>query len=198
MRIPKEQIFVNDITNKQFLQISNLPGNITNYNFLLSQKEFMQIIKNGGEVKLHSTEWVNKSSGRGQIELIINDGKHVKKYSYPYWFPFTPYDMVFPRLFPWATFAVDKDFYFEDDMNSWRELHCYYDKEVNEWINVGDTFEEFRSKLKPIRGILANCGEIAEYMLVLGLNDLGNSFLLINEFVSNEQVYALTRPKEDF
>ena len=197
VRVPVGQLFFNNETNDEFLNISNLPENIINYNFLLSQKEFMQIINNGGSVKLHSTEWVNKSSGRGQTELIVNSGNEEKKYSYPYWFPFTPYDMVFPRLFPWATFSVDEDFYDEHDRNLWRDLHCYYDKEDNEWINVGDTFEEFRSKLKPIRGVLAACGEVSEYMLVLGLNDLGSSFLLVNEFVSKEQAYSLTRPESD-
>lgn len=76
----------------------------------------MQIIQDGGEIKLHSMEWVNKSSGRGDMELIVDDGKSIRKYSYPYWFPFTPYTEVFPRLFPWANFEADKDFFVERDM----------------------------------------------------------------------------------
>ena len=43
----------------------------------------MQIIQDGGEVKLHSTEWINKSSGRGETKLIINDGKKSKKLPIP-------------------------------------------------------------------------------------------------------------------
>lgn len=70
----------------------------------------MQIIQNGGQIKLHSMEWIHKSSGRGNTELIVNDGKTIQKYSYPYWFPFTPYTMVFPQLFPWANFSADEDF----------------------------------------------------------------------------------------
>lgn len=156
----------------------------------------MQIIKDGGSVKLHSTEWVNKSSGRGETELIVDDEKNIKKYLYPYWFPFTPYTEVFPRLFPWADFSVDEDYYEGDDESSWRESHCYYDKEDDEWLIVGDTFEEYRRKLNPIRSI-DHSGEVAEYMLVLSLNKLGRSFLAVNEFVSQNQVYAGTRPKED-
>ena len=71
----------------------------------------MLIIQNGGEIKLHSSEWVNKSSGRGETELIVDDGKTIQKYSYPYWFPYTPYKMVFPRLFPWANFSADEEFF---------------------------------------------------------------------------------------
>lgn len=196
VKVPLAQIFLNDSSNKKLLSFTNLPEHIVNYNFLLSQKEFMQIIKDGGSVKLHSTEWVNKSSGRGKTELIVDDGKSIKKYLYPYWFPFTPYTEVFPRLFPWADFSVDEDYYEEDDESSWREFHCYYDKEDDNWLVVGDTFEEYRRKLNSIRSI-DHSGEVAEYMLILSLNKLGRSFLTVNEFVSQNQVYAGTRPKED-
>ena len=70
----------------------------------------------------------------------------------------------------------------------------YYDKEDDEWLIVGYGFEEYRQKLSPMRSI-DHAGEVAEYMLVLSLNDLGESFLRVNEFVSQTQVYAGTRPK---
>ena len=196
VKVPLAQIFLNDSSNEKLLSFTNLPEHIVNYNFLLSQKEFMQIIKDGGSVKLHSTEWVNKSSGKGKTELIVDDGKSIKKYLYPYWFPFTPYTEVFPRLFPWADFSVDEDYYEEDDESSWREYHCYYDKEDDNWLVVGDTFEEYCRKLDSIRSI-DHSGEVAEYMLELSLNKLGRSFLTVNEFVSQNQVYADTRPKEN-
>lgn len=102
--------------------------------------------------------------------------------------------MVFPRLFPWADFTADEDFFEEDDKNLWREYHCYYDKEDHEWVLVGDTFEEFRRKLDPMRSI-NHSGEVAEYMMKLSLNELGKSFLNIDKFVSQNQPYADTRPK---
>lgn len=110
VKVPLTQVFLDDLSNKKLISFTNLPEHITNYNFLISQKKFMQIIQDGGEIKLHSTEWVNKSSGRGDTELIVDDGKSIEKYSYPYWFPFTPYTEVFPRLFPWANFSADEDF----------------------------------------------------------------------------------------
>lgn len=194
VKAPLIQIFLNDFSNDLLLSFTNLPEHIINYNFLLSQKEFMQIIHDGGEIKLHSSEWVNKSSGKGETELIVDDGKCIKKYSYPYWFPFTSYTEVFPRLFPWANFSADEDYYEDYDEALWREYHCYYDKEDDEWLIVGDTFDEYRKKLDPLRSI-DHSGEVAEYMLVLSLNDLGRSFLKVNEFVSQIQVYAETRPK---
>ena len=196
VKVPLGQVFLNDLSNEKLLSFTNLPQHITNYNFLLSQKKFMQIIQDGGIVKLHSMEWVNKSSGRGETELIVDDGKTIQKYLYPYWFPFTPYSMVFPRLFPWANFSADEDFFAERDETLWREYHCYYDNEDDEWINVGDSFEEFRRKLDPMRSI-DHSGEVAEYMLVLSLNELGRAFLNVDKFVSQNQPYIKVRPKEE-
>ena len=39
-------------------------------------------------------------------------------------------------------------------------------------IVLGDTFEEFRKKLNPMRSI-DHAGEVAEYMMILTLNELG-------------------------
>ncbi len=196
VKVPLKQVFLDDESNNQLLSYTNLPEHTTNYNFLLSQKKFMQIIQNGGTIRLHSKEWVNKSSGRGSTELLIDEGNGEKKIIYPYWFPFTLYTDVFPRLFPWASFTVDEDFYEESDKSAWLDLHCYYDKEEDKWINVGSSFEEFRKKLDPMRGI-DRAGEVAEYMFILGLNELGRSFLNVDRYVSLPRPYVDARPKTE-
>ena len=196
VNVPINQVFLDDISNELLLTFTNLPEHMTNYNFLLSQKKFMQIIKDGGIVKLHSEEWVNKCSGKGKTELIVDDGNTVMTYSYPYWFPFTPYTEVFPKLFPWAHFSIDEEFYEEDDLTLWRDLHCYYDKEIDDWVVVGKSFEEFRKSLPAIRGV-DHSGEVAEYMLILSLNDLGESFLTVDGYVSQIRPYAEARPEGD-
>ena len=196
VKVPLHQIFLDAASNEKLLSFTNLPEHIVNYNFLLSQKKFMQIIQNGGTVKLHSYEWVNKSSGRGDTELIVENENSVEKYSYPYWFPFTPYTEVFPRLFPWADFSADKNFFEEDDESHWRDLHCFYDREEDKLLCVGDTFDEFRKKLNPMRSI-NHSGEVAEYMMILSLNDLGRAFLAVDDFVSKSQPYSGARPDEE-
>lgn len=196
VKVPVNQVFLDEKSNDTLLTYTNLPEHIRNYNFLLSQKKYMQIIQDGGTVKLHSEEWVNKSSGRGTIKLIVDDGKCIKDYTYTYWFPRTPYPIVFKNLFPWADFSVDLGFIEESDIALWHRLHCYYDKDEGEWITVGDSFEEFREKLDSMRYI-DHAGEVAEYMLQLKLNELGKSFLNVDKYVSQNRPYVDTRPKED-
>lgn len=195
VKVPKKQVFLDKKSNEELLSLTNLPEHVTNYNFLLSQKVFMQIIAEGGQVKLHAYEWVNKSSGKGNIELIVDYEGNSKKYSYPYWFPMTPYTEVFPRLFPWAKFLADEEFYDEYDKCMWQEYHCYRDEEDNILV-VGDSYEKFKRRLNPMRSI-DHCGEVAEYQLILELNNLGKSFLEVNEYVSHNQIYTSTRPVED-
>lgn len=194
VKAPMNQVFLDEQSNKRLLSYTNLPQHIQNYNFLLSQKKFMEIIQNGGEVKLHSTEWVNKSSGKGDTKLIVNDGQETKEYTYPYWFPYTDYTDVFPRLFPWADFSIDEEFFEDSDYELWEQYHCHYDKEMDEWLVVGDTFEEFRQKLNPMR-FIDHAGEVAEYMFVLSLNELGKSFLNLEQFISEDRPYAKARPE---
>ena len=195
VKVPINQVFLDDASERELLDFSNLPEHITNYNFLSSQKMFMQIIEEGGSVKLHSKEWVNKTSGRGETELIVDDGTDIKSYSYPYWFPYTCYTDVFPRLFPWADFRADPDFYYDEDLELWHQLHCHYERGTG-WVQVGDSFIEFRSKLDPMRSVNYS-GELAEYMLELSLNELGESFLLLDDYLSKERPYTKIRPEEE-
>jgi len=195
VKVPLSQIFLDKSSNKKLLEFTNLPVHVTNYNFLLSQKKFMQVIQSGGTVELRSTEWVNKSSGKGDTVLVIDDGIKVREYEYPYWFPYTPYTLVFPKLFPWADFHANEGFFEEYDESDWKEYHCFFDKEDGVWLNVGDSFEEYREKLSPMRSINYS-GEVAEYRMFLSLNALGKSFLKVEEFVSTPKVYVDARDSE--
>ena len=39
--------------------------------------------------------------------------------------------------------------------------------------------------------------EVAEYMLILSLNELGKSFLTIDNYVTQSQVYVSARPQNN-
>ena len=197
--VPLTQVFLDGGSHRLLLNLNDLPQHALNYNFLQSQKYFMQVIERGGVVKLHAKEWVNKTSGRGSIRLLVDesDDGNSREYIYPYWFPFTSYSDVFDRLFPWADFTVDHDFYEDDDLQLWQQYECFYDGESGEWLQVGDSFEEFRrvlDSLNPMRSI-DHGGELAEFMLNLQLNDLGRSFLAVDNYLMRESLYSKARPK---
>lgn len=194
--VPKSQVFLDDESITELKHFSSLPEFIVNFNFLYSQLEFMKIIDSGGIVKLHATEWVNKSIGRGTIKLIVDNQDEIEEYNYPYWFPFALYTDVFKKLFPWAEFTADDEFYEDDDLQKWRVDNCNYDKETDKWECYGVSFSEFRKTLDPIRAI-DHIGEVDEYMLILSLNELGRSFLYVENFISKPQSYADARPNKE-
>lgn len=69
-------------------------------------------------------------------------------------------------------------------------------RKIKKWLIVGDTFEKFQKKLNPMRSINYS-GEMAEYMLNLSINELGKSFLTIDDYISQAQPYAKAVPKEE-
>jgi hypothetical protein len=101
--------------------------------------------------------------------------------------------MVFPKLFLHA----NEEFFKEYDESNWKEYHCFFDKEDGVWLNVGDSFEEYKERLSPMRSVNYS-GEVAEYRMFLSLNALGKSFLRVEEFVSTPKVYADARDSEKY
>lgn len=68
-------------------------------------------------------------------------------------------------------------------------------READEWINIGESFDDYRRGLDPMRSI-DHSGEVAEYMLKLSLNELGRSFLAVDNYVSQNHPYTNVRPKK--
>ncbi|WP_294496087.1 DUF4365 domain-containing protein [uncultured Ruminobacter sp.] len=187
--VPEKQVFLDDFSNDILKKYTNLPNYITNYNFLLSQKIFMEIIESGGLVKLHAKEWIHKTLGIRNVDLIVEHLGKIETYSYPYYFPYDSGEVVFQRLFPWADFSIDEEYYENSDYEQWLESENYYDDEEGKYFVIGDSFEEYRSSLPPIRGI-DHCGEVSEFMLIMGLNDLGKSFLTVDRYTSMSRPYS--------
>lgn len=195
VKVPLSQIFIDEQSNQSLLEYSNRYARNDNYSFLKSHKDFMQVIANGGSVQLKSREWINKSSGRGEISLIVDIEDKTEEYIMPYWFPFTPYKDVFVRLFPWANFSANKDFYYDDDYSNWLQNHCHYDSEDDKYYEYGISFEEYVNELPTFRYI-CHAGEVGEYLLDMTLNELGEAFLMVDNFITSKIPYTDTRPKK--
>jgi len=165
--------------------IRKLPDYIYNYNYMLTQLPFIQRIKEGYNVILHSEEWINKSSGRGHIYLEISKKDEIEEYHWNYWFPFQPYQDVFKRLFPWANFTVDEDFVHDFEKDDFMETNFYR-------IIMGKTpysFDEYKRQLPMIRGVIKG-GELATYKIHLSVNEFGEAFYLTHKELMDINVYT--------
>lgn len=168
--------YLNDVA----LRLVNLPNALYNYNYMLTQLPFMEAIKNGKDIILDSEEWINKSSGRGTIKITINDDNISEIYEWGYYFPFTSYAKVFRRLFPWAKFLIDEDFFEGEEI---------YSADSGSIISTGCLSHiHHDNENGDIIGIL-RAGEVAFYKFYLELNDFGKNFLNVNAILPNLEVY---------
>lgn len=55
------------------------------------------------------------------------------------------------------------------------------------------SIEEWMQNAENIRPYCVGAGEVAFYQLVLELNDIGKSFLMLDDFISNSHFYKLNK-----
>lgn len=154
-------------------------------NALRADRSWMTLLQEGGAVWLDVEEWVNKTSGRGAISLLsepARDGGRLER-SRDVYLGLLGYEQALPLLFPWAHLAVDEDLYTEHEEQLWELEEGHYDSEEGRTVMLGSPFEEWR-ELRGLNGIRAyqiEADELARWHLTLSLNELGRSFLALDE-----------------
>ena len=176
MTVPREQVL--GASSRDAL-LSITPGRTDPGTVLTLAVPLMRHVNEGGRVVVEASEWINKSSGRGSIHVVMEhaDGS-TTPYDWPHvYFPYQSYEDVLAKLFPWAEFHVDEDFY-EDYERSLYEAECgCWDSEDNRYLFFTEEWEEWRSGLPRFRPYRTVSGEVALYRLGMSLNDVGRSFL---------------------
>lgn len=186
--VPKEQI----LDKTALHHLKNIAENTTDYerrlNLLVLARAWMEELLNGNRVILTSDEWINKTSGRGSINLKVveeNTGYEKIVQSWPMvFFPFTSYEDLFPELFPWANISVDEEFYEEYEEDEFLIDNAVWDNEDGNYIVFGD-YGEWKGRKPKIRPYTIHSGEVASYQLSLDLNEIGRSFLLLDNYLRN-------------
>jgi hypothetical protein len=171
-------------------QLQELAGDdpyILRLNRLRSERTWMQLLRDGGTVYLLAEEWVNKTSGRGTIRLIgtPTDGGASVERERLIFAGLQPYSQVLPALFPWGDLEIDEETYQPWEEDQWTEEVGIYDSEEGGYIGWVEGFEEWRAsrfgdQLRPYRN---EAGEVDYWRLRLRLNELGLSFLRVDEYL---------------
>lgn len=183
--------------------LQKISDNLTEYerrlNSLVLAKTWMKEIHNGNRVILESDEWINKCSGQGSFKLkIINSNTMEEKIAINWpmvFFPMQSYESVFEKVFPWAEISIDEDFYEDYDEERFKEEECPYDNETGEYIFIEEFHDEWEERQPDVRAYANSAGEVDHYRLELQLNDLGMTFLKLDEYLESERFYTIS--KED-
>jgi hypothetical protein len=140
----------------------------------LALSKYLMILADDGELILEVLEWVNKSSGRGEFILkrVDYDANETVLSEKTIWgFGLRPYDRVIRELFPWAEIEVDYDFY---DMHE--------DRNFVMAARDGKKIYPYENRV----------GEVDAYRLKLDLNEIGRSFLIMDQFLNEGRMYNIT------
>lgn len=173
IEIPTDQEI---ITHKK--DLVKIAENVSPYqrkkNSMLVAKDWMILARSGNELILEVSEWVNKSSGRGEFCLYYNNDngdKEILLEKSLWGFEVQTYETVIKRLFPWADIEIDRDYYCEDCDSD------YYEQ-----------YDEVGAK-EGIYPYTIASGEVAYYRLRLSLNEIGQAFLLLDDFFREDEFF---------
>lgn len=161
---------------------------------LALDRPWMKRLADGERVVLDIEEWINKSSGRGSISLGIDneDGKDPTALAnWSVLLGLRPYEDALPKLFPWADLSLHEATYDNADHQQY-EVECsIYDEGDRLFTEHFDDWMKSR-RLSDLRPYANEMGEIDLWRLQLTLNDLGQAFLIVDEFVSQDRPLLLT------
>jgi hypothetical protein len=142
---------------------------------------WMELLDAGDRLFLEAEEWVNKTSGRGSLRLVVEDerGERTER-EWPWVFlAGASYAEELPKLFPWADLEVDRQRFRDEAYPEFLNECAVWDSEDGDYVVMEDFDEWVESRLA--YGIqpyaeTAN-GEVVLWRLELKLNDLGKETL---------------------
>lgn len=122
---------------------------------------WMQRIDQGQRLILRADEWVNRSKGRGDVEIvaITQDGTERQLGKWAVMLGGRPYNEILPSLFAWADLSMNPDV--EWDLSE--ELATHGPKQA-------------------IRPYAISHQEVAHWSLEFSLNSIGRAFLLLDDY----------------
>lgn len=192
--------FANELTADSadaLLAVGDVPESVRRFMELTLARTWMRYLAEGKHLFVEMNEWVNKTSGRGDLRLIVRDDdtdseEHVL--TWPLMFLGSlSFEQAVRDFFPWADVSEDEEVYEEAVTERWIEDHGFWDSEAGEYVydhtHLAEYLENRReyghySELEPYD----ETGEIAKYRLELTLNSIGTGFLAVAGYIYDSTI----------
>jgi hypothetical protein len=153
----------------EIADIAEGPEHLKRLRRLQFDKPLIQRLAEGDVLFLEFEKWVNKSLARTPLTVKVQDDdekEHVLRETFLYYVGYTIEEMLC-RSFPWADCEIDEDYY------GWN----MDEESVESVFGIRDFWDE-------IYPYTVEMGEVASYRVLLKLNRLGESFLDVDEYLS--------------
>lgn len=153
---------------------------------------WMKLLQSGRRILLEVDEWINKTSGRGDVHVISVDDANEDRVELGSWFIMVglrPYEEALPSLVPWADVVLHEETYDEADHEAWEADCVRYDREGDRF--VAESFEDWHRKFDEVglRPYGNSINEVDHWRLELVLNDLGRGFLMMDNFAEGDSLF---------
>ena len=175
IEIPKGKI-LDSSSLPELRSIAEGPPSQQRFRRLSLDEPLMRHIQEGGKVSLELEDWVNKSLGRTPVKVYIHDpngNEILEREWFQYYVGYKPKDLA-EALFPWSTASVDEEFY-DDNEEGYNS---------DQWSSISEDDEEVSNTLDFIRPYCEAAGEVEYYRLRLDINELGQAFLRISDYIN--------------
>ncbi|MBB1332423.1 MULTISPECIES: DUF4365 domain-containing protein [unclassified Pseudoalteromonas] len=181
VHIPK----TNELNDQSFFQLSKLiqpEPYIKRINKLKLDSKWIKKLHEGEEVFVSFTDWVNKSLPRYKIKISCSDSSQIWPMTYA---PNMSIEEALEHFIPWADFSMDIEHHRMQSESQW-SAECYVGKDPETGdVYFGEDFDDWyvepdESEILPTH----EDGECAYYSLKLNLNELGDSFLILDDYLS--------------
>ncbi|MBF4577147.1 DUF4365 domain-containing protein [Frondihabitans sp. VKM Ac-2883] len=150
---------------------------------------WMRELSNGRRILLEANEWVNKTSGRGDLQIVSTDDAGEDRQALGSWLIMLgsrPYEDVLPTLVPWADVVLHEETYDEADRDRWTSECVWQDREGD--THWSESFDDWRLQFDGVglRPYANGAGEVDFWRLELVLNDLGRGFAAVDEYAEGD------------
>ena len=157
---------------------------------------WMKLLISGRRVLLEADEWINKTSGRGDLAIISVDDANedrIELGTWMLWGSTAPYEDILPDLVPWADVVLHEETYDDADRDAWEAECVFYDNEGDRHVYL--SYEDWHMKFEDegLRPYANGAGEVDFWRLEMVLNDLGKAFLLVDEFAESSRPFLVPR-----
>lgn len=186
--IPKANRFDGDASRKLKAAFHGTPRQ-QRLRRLALDEGLMRHIKAGGMVSVEVEDWCNKSLNRSPITVLVYDEEGNEAVALEWFFWFTSHDMKWfvETVFPWASARIDQEFYDENDEGVEPERDRLMDADD---VDSGFVLRPVGGdEVYPYREIAG--GEVFSYRLQLFLNDLGEAYLTVSDFLGDSSPIPL-------
>jgi hypothetical protein len=180
--VPKNNVLGSpERTLKWLASLTQPEPYIRRLNRLRVDRRWMNRLAEGEEVRIEFDDWINKSLPRYQVTISSGHDKEVWPTLYA---PGMGIEAMLEHFFPWADFSVDEDAHVDGAEEQWEnECVLWRDPETGHkgYLKLFDEWYEAPSGIEPV----ARDGETESYSLILTLNEFGQAFLQIDDFLAD-------------